>query len=344
MKVNPIETKELFEHGKGKAAGDPGESKQIVIQNVLPAYPDSHTLMNTKVVNQLPDMIPTDIIPAENDERRIKCEMVLDAGGTGESSVEYAVILSVSESTPELLQRLDPFDISVLNAACTLWLSGIEYIWAAQIYKELTGGKRPSDTMETDIDKSLKKMQEIRLSYDYTAEIKRKYSEYDGQAKANGHILELLPLTLIQGGHEIDVYQILIEPSVLTHAKSIGQLITIKRELLAIKEVHVKQLDGGKLKRQIMNKNVSMNAERCKVRDYLIRRIAIYKEDHKKKPQNRSQPNRIRFDTILNNAEIYDKKQKTRAKDFAVNCMHFFAATGFISDFTHDKDAIEFTI
>ena len=305
---------------------------------------DTHTYLNTYVANNLSELSQTD----ENGEY-IAPERTVNGGGKGKYNVEYQILISADESLPDWQKSLTPFDVAMLYCACSLWINGVDVIYSDLLYSQWTDGNRlrKDGGTRAQIDESLEKMSSISLKYDYAAEFRRKHSTFTGSIEVDGHILELSPATITVGGHEVKAFRVLTEPPILTHAKAVNQIITVKRELLTIQEVSHK--DG---KKKLLSSEVQLTPDRALVRDYLIRRIYEYKNylkkfktiatGKRKAGNNDSLPqpkhfNKIVLDTMFKELKIFNPTTKTRLKQFVLDCMDYWEMKKLIKGYKTEK-------
>ena len=316
---------------------------------------DSQTYLNSYVSNNLPQMTKTD-----ESGNYITPKRTVKAGGKGRNKVEYSIIISTDENTPDWAKQLSEFDVAMLSCSCSIWLSGDDIIYPDRLYSQWTNGNRlrKNGLTREMIADSLTKLSSIRLDYDYTQEIKRKDPSFTGRATVEGHIIELSPVRIKKSGHEIKAFRILTEPPILTHARSLGQIITIKKDLLTINDVrHYQMWDDNKAqhieKKQLLTSVIHTTPERALVRDYLIKRIQEYKSyiarfttitsgkrkagKDKKKPQPKPY-NKILLDTMFTELEITDPSRKSLLKGYVIDCMDNFELKELIKSYSIEKN------
>jgi hypothetical protein len=347
-----MSTTEIQENNKDwrleRDGGGDFTAKELIID-------DSQIYLNSYVSNHLPQMTKTD-----EKGQYIKPESTANAGGKGRNKVEYSVIISTDENTPQWAKQLSPFDVAMLYCSCSIWLNGNDIIYPDVLYSQWTNGNRlrqNGDTREM-IAESLLKLSSIRLDYDYTQEIKRKYPTFTAKATVEGHIIELSPATIEKSGHKIKAFRILTEPPILTHARSLGQIITVKKDLLTINDVHhYQEWDDHQAlyieKKELLTSVTQTTPERALVRDYLIKRIQEYKNyiakfttitsgkrkagEDKKKPQPKPF-NKIILETMFTELEITDPSRKSKLKSYVIDCMDNFELKEIIKNYSTEKN------
>ncbi len=316
---------------------------------------NTHTYLNSYVVNNLSQLTKTD-----EKGNYITPKSTINAGGKGKYKVKYALLIEVDENVSLWAKQLTPFDTAMLSCAASIWVNGGDIIDPDMLYKEWANGNRlkKSGLTREMISDSILKLSSIRLDYDYTQELKRKYPTFTGKATVEGHIIELSPVRIKKGGHEKTVYRMLCEPPILTHARSVEQIITVNKEVwFTIYDVlHKKEWDDQKGEyidiKRLLTSEISVSSERLLVRDYLIKRIQEYKSyiarfttitsgkrkagEDKKKPQPKPF-NKILLDTMFKELEITDKDKKTRLKTFLIQCLDNYELKGEIKEYTTES-------
>lgn len=250
----------------------------------------------------------------------------LAVGGKNETDVVTYITLSYAVDDVSLSRRLEPFDRIVHNAVGSLWNAGNRVITVAQVYRAMTGSKIkiPKAPLER-IEKSLDKQRITLVSLDFSAELRGKTVEYDGEtitadkAKAETYMLNASKTTVDTANGKRAVGYIINEPPVLyRHAKITGQMITHPQRLLE------------ETSKKIGNKETDLL-----IRDYLLQRI---------KPMGRKGSRlskQIKFKTVYDNIGASvgtNRAEVKRLNDRIKRCLDALKDLGVILEYEEYKD------
>lgn len=321
-------SKQFKEEQAGKKPKAAKEEKQHT-----PTYPDTHTYTNDYVSNNIPEMTRT-----TPSGEYIKKEHIVPGGGKGKYKIDCPLIISVSENTPESLRQITPFDVAMLQCVCSLWENGNTIIYPELLYSQWTNGKRPGKSILEKINDSIKALSSVKIEYDYTPVIKRNNPDFNGTASAKETLLCLRELKIKAGGHTMKAYEIAHEPAILTSARLLNQIITVKREYLTVNDVsHKKVWNDNKaeyeIQKKLLDSEARMSADRALIRDYLLRRIYEYKNYNSKRRKQKREINKIKLETLFTTLEIVSKDSRYNAKEFIIDCMDNFELKGIIKSY-----------
>lgn len=201
------------------------------------------------------------------------------------------------------------------------------------IYRVMHGKKEtetPSPQTIGSITKSLEKMRRnIHVTADATEELRKRGVTVGGELirefVIDDFILNIRRVTLKAGRNEVKGYKMEAEPILYQYGRYTNQLLSIRADLLDIKEV----TEQG----QILTISLPVTETRTAIRNYMLRRIKIMQHDAQNK--NPQQSNIILFDTLFREAGIdtTSRESNRRNRDYAFNCLEYWKAAGFISDY-----------
>lgn len=231
------------------------------------------------------------------------------------------------------------YDRQVSDTISSLWEFGDEshIITPEMVFRAMTHRtqtEQPSPQQIEQVIASIEKQRRyIHVTIDATEEMLKRGAEVDGKpiqsCKIDDALLPLRRMTVQTGGTTKTAYQITTEPILLHYARLTKQRVTVKAELLDIKEID----KSGK----ITSVSISNSDARIAVKGYILRRIAIMKNDRKsKKPK---QSNIILFDTIFKEAEVPQDQNAQRVKKYVFQVLDYYTAFGYIKGYTKRKKA-----
>ena len=197
-----------------------------------------------------------------------------------------------------------------------------------------TGTGHPSPQQIGAVTKSIEKMRRIHVEVDATEEMKKLGVSLNGEpiksCKFNEFLLSLREVEVKTGGKIVRAYKILGEPILLTYAKMTKQMATVSSELLAVKEV-VKDKSTDKIKR-ITDSVIASSEIRIAAKGYLLRRIAVIKND--KKNKSKKQSNVIKFESLFEETGIQkDSKTARNIKEYCYQVLDYWKGMKFIKDY-----------
>lgn len=201
------------------------------------------------------------------------------------------------------------------------------------------------------VTKSIDKMRKnIYIFVDASEEMKRRgiVTNPNGKTQTERHRLVLdnfiLSATHIDnisaGGTNVNGY-VFSEPLLLTYAKLTKQLITVKGELLDIREV-----DG---KGKLTDISIANTEIRIAIKSYLLRRVEIMRHEKKKAldalrkrknqtsknniSQTQTQTNIILFESVFKAVDIKNKNTKTSSREYIFQVLDYWKAIGNIEGY-----------
>ena len=264
--------------------------------------------------------------------------------GKGKKNEITSYVLATYEPSDTITMTGKPyteFDRQVHDAVSSLWEYGHESHvvtpdMVARAMTNKTQTEKVSPQFKEAVTKSLEKMWAIRIELDASKEIKKRKVIQDGEPLKkyiySGNLLALEKLEVEAGGKTVKAYHILREPVLLEYAKMTNQLATIDTKLLDIKEVDQKG--------NITAVSIKSNEARVAVNGYLLRRIAVMKNDRTQRKQKQS--NIILFDTLFEETGIPQEKHPKRIKDYTFQVLDYFTATGYIKGYSKRKNGKSF--
>ncbi|MDE5854638.1 MAG: hypothetical protein K2H19_06200 [Ruminococcus sp.] len=318
--------------GRERYLADKGESNQKGFEKMLPTLqsklPEWHTMPIQKLASELQhDLINNGAID-------------LIVAGKGKKNEITSYVLATYEQPEAITMTGKPyteFDRQVQDAVSSLWEYGHEshivtpdMVARAMTHKTQT--EKVSPQFKGAVTKSLEKMRSIHVVLDATEEIKKRKIAIDEEKvdsfKIDDYLLVLKGIEIGAGGKTVKGYLIQSEPLLLTYAKRTKQLATVDARLLDIKEVDEK----GK----VTTVSIKSNESRVAVNGYLLRRIAVMKNDRRtnKKPKK---SNIILFESLFEETGITQDSNTRRIKDYAFQVLDYFTAMDYIKGYTKRK-------
>ena len=213
-----------------------------------------------------------------------------------------------------------------------------------------------SEQQKETIEKSVEKMRKnISVYADATAEIQRRKINVNGKQidrfVIDGFLLPAEKIDVESGGGNITAYLIKGEPILLKYAKLTNQLITVKGNLLDIREVDA---EGN-----ITDTPIANNENRIAIKSYLLRRIEIMRSDgakavaalrryNKQRSKDETLPIRkasdfrkqsriILFESIFTAAGIANVNTKTNSREYVYRILDYWQASGSIKGYKRRK-------
>lgn len=236
---------------------------------------------------------------------------------------EAAVYVGLRAELAPIAPRLTVFDLSVMQAAASIYASGTKTFSSNQLYRALTGAdahtKITSKATLEAVKKSLDTLQATIITID--AEQQAALRGYKGYAwnksTFKGYMLPMTKLeTAYYSGNKLaascDCWRILATPPALEYAATIKQVATIPQE--------VKRLPEG----------VYITVNSICIRDTLLYYICLNKGKGKK----------LNYSTLIEAAgvDVSNREKYRRIKNTVDSFLQYWQKIGFISDRT---DVIE---
>ena len=334
--------------------------------------PNSLSIVNTPVMNELAELFGKDRINAGPFDAT-----VIPAKGKQEAITDYVIV----ESSEEVVRSLSEYERSVLDAYHTISMQASKQnvppiFTEDDIYRLLPGGgERASEKQRKLIRDTLSILSNIKINtLDATdSAIRYKYIE-------PGEKFELLDVPLVdirkvritaKNGKATLAYLRRSTPPLLYHAEITRQMITTPLKYQTIRKLRgikgIAKSNGTPVKTDIAEV-IPMTPSRAAMTSYMIRRIAIMKNDTERaidafrkyiyRVNNgkqadegktlqdfRREGDKILFESILKAAGIDQTSGKEkesrevirRHKDFCFDALDYWKAEGFIIDYSVEK-------
>lgn len=314
---------------------DPDQN-QKELENMLPILQSKLPEWHTMPIQKLASELQHDIINGGAID--------LIVAGKGKKSEITSYVLATYDQPEAITMTGKPyteFDRQVQDAVSSLWEYGhkshiVTPDMVARAMTHKTNTEKVSPQFKGAVTKSIEKMWAIRIELDASEEIKKRKISQDGKPVNkliyNGNLLALEKIEIGAGGKTVKGYHILREPILLSYAKMTKQLATVDARLLDIKEVDKKG--------NVTTVSIKSNEARVAVNGYLLRRIAVMKNDrtHKKTKQS----NIILFDTLFEETGIPQDSNARRIKDYTFQVLDYFKAMNYIKGYTKRKNRKSF--
>ena len=242
-----------------------------------------------------------------------------------QKDISVQVTLNFDDENIEIVEkngkRLTAFDRSVLNSVCSRYEAGNLTFTPDQIYRTMNGlteREFVSKESRARIIESIDKMRLLEVKIDYTEEATKLYKHPTSESLSkyiiSSYLLALSKVELTTSNGVVQGYKLLEKPIIYTYSQHNNQIISVPINLLNTKDY------------------LRTSPEVTVIREYLIRRIAVMKNELKKS-------NRILFEKIhteLNLTDI-DKKKSKKIRDTVEKILTKFKDDGYISEFTFFK-------
>lgn len=255
-----------------------------------------------------------------------KGEQSLSVGKIGKAHEPVLTKIVVSLDPDELEKMSNNmeftyFDKSVFDAICSLLMVGNKAMSLSMIARAMLGKKSPyhpgSELLE-EIDKSINKLERIKISIDMSEEIARfnqLKNEDVSKAVLKSRFFECRRLDTVIKGNAVDVIMFTQEPILLKYAKKRAQLSSINNSLLDTPTKKTKNL--------------------ITIQSYLLQRINMLK-------LNKKLPQCIMFksiyslfdDDVVNMSDRAIKDLYVRARKAVLSILEFWKKEGFIKNYS----------
>ena len=220
-------------------------------------------------------------------------------------------------------KELTPYDKEVHDALVTLYIDGKnEYITPQMIYRAMTGNPKTTLTQKQQeaISNSLNKLMYSRLTINASKELCKAYG--CDKFTYESTVIQAEKATAKVNGVIVEVYHLLREPALYTHADLIKQICRLDMKLL--------------------NSPVNKNEENITLQGYLLRHINGIKGG-KLSPT-------ISYDTIYNkllniqaSSDVALRKKKLKVRNTVKKILDHCKAQNFIKNYTENSDGQEVT-
>lgn len=304
--------------------------------NILPILQSKLPEWHTMPIQKLASELQHDIINGGAID--------LIVAGKGKKSEITSYVLATYDQPEAITMTGKPyteFDRQVQDAVSSLWEYGhkshiVTPDMVARAMTHKTNTEKVSPQFKGAVTKSIEKMWAIRIELDASEEIKKRKILQAGKPVDkliyNGNLLALEKIEIGAGGKTVKGYHILREPILLSYAKMTKQLATVDARLLDIKEVDKKG--------NVTTVSIKSNEARVAVNGYLLRRIAVMKNDRTNKKTKQS--NIILFDTLFEETGIPQDSNARRIKDYTFQVLDYFKAMDYIKGYTKRKNRKSF--
>ena len=227
------------------------------------------------------------------------------------------------------------------------------------IHREMPGrSDKASPQQKGAITRTLEKFRRMHITIDATEEMrKRGLIAPNATYKLDNFYLSAThaEYKVKNGGQTVNAYKLESEPIILTYAKMTNQLLTVPSKYLAIEKVKKHPAKGELI---ASGEPLMMNADRQAMTGYLLRRIAVMKNDLKRAKEDlrsydnrrkkdktlkektiddfRQQSNTILFSTIFSETDTAtdNRKQTMLNRNFCLEVLDFWKVKGFINGYT----------
>lgn len=289
---------------------------------------------------------------------------VLDVGKPNEVTIYVNATLENMEGIKLTGKPYTEYDRAVHDSIVSLYEDRKKHsmppvMTADMVYRTMTyktNNEFVSPQQRGAVTKSIEKMRRnISIYLDATEELKRRDIRINGKPIDSFTIDEFLltaeRMTIKAGGETAVAYLIKSEPLLLKYAKLNGQLITVKGDLLDIREVDNKG--------HISNISISNNENRIAIKSYLLRRIEIIRSDQirahdafrkynarckkskvvpiKTISDFIKQSHIILFESLFSTAGITASNTKTRSRIYIYQVLDYWKASGSIKGYKQRK-------
>lgn len=253
----------------------------------------------------------------------------------GEITAYTIVTVDKNESALRTPENFTEYDRCVQNGIASIYEAGNLIFTPEMVYRAMThktDSEKVTPAQKAAVTKSIEKARRIHVYQDLSEELnKRKITDQDGNPfvwTVDDYLLNFRQHTVRAGGKTFKAFQLISEPVLLTHAKLTGQIININSRLLDVRRVDVR----GKI-----GETIPTTETRQPIKEYLLRRIAIMKNDRKNKKS--IQDPHILFDTFYRETDIDEsnKIEAKRARDYAFQVLDYWKALGDIDGYEIEK-------
>lgn len=304
------------------------ESKAADTPRIASVIPLSHVMANNSLMNTLTSF--NAINAGEFDMT------VINKKGKRKEITAYTIASydQDKDSAGNLIKsKLTEYERQVSDAIISIWeetrKSGLPPEFTTDmVFRAMPGsGDKPSPQQAGAITKTIEKLRKLHIFLDVTEEMRvrglisdKEKVIYDDNFLSAGRVTRKIK----NGGQTVIAYHLHTEPLILSYCKMTNQLITVSPKWLEVKKVK-----GGKTAKETL----SMTQERQAITGYLIRRIAIMKNDRKnKKP---TQSNTILFTTLYEDIGVSapDKFKAADIRKFCFDVLDYYKAEKIITGY-----------
>ncbi|MEE1130231.1 MAG: hypothetical protein UHX00_01235 [Caryophanon sp.] len=235
--------------------------------------------------------------------------------------ISVQVTLNFDDENIQIIEkngrRLTAFDRSVLNSVCSRFEAGNLTFTPDQIYRTMNGlteREFVSAESKARIIESIDKMRMLEVKIDYTEEAtkmyKKPHTDRLNKYVISSYLLALSKVELITSNGAVQGYKLLEKPIIYTYSQHNNQIISVPITLLNTKNY------------------LRTTPDVTVIREYLIRRIAVMKND-------KTKSNKILFEKVYDELSLIDpdKKKTKKIRDIVEKVLTKFKDDSFIEDF-----------
>lgn len=236
--------------------------------------------------------------------------------------ISVQVTLNFDDENIQIIEknghRLTAFDRSVLNSVCSRFEAGNLTFTPDQIYRTMNGltdREFVSTESKNRIIDSIDKMRMLEIKIDYTEEATKMYkqphtTEPIDKYVISSYLLALSKVELMTTNGAVQGYKLLEKPIIYTYSQHNNQIISVPITLLNTKNY------------------LRTTPDVTVIREYLIRRIAVMKND-------KTKSNKILFEKIYAELNLIDpdKKKCKKIRDIVEKILTKFKDDKFIEGF-----------
>ena len=329
---------------KPAAIAAEAQPRQLELPPLVPyiSQPRNYIIANSLLINDLESGKKPRIIQGKN-------EYDLSVFGDKSDLTTYITISYEPDEDSGLTikgpERLTAYERTVFNGIASLWEAAHKegndkpVVTPAMIYKAMpgSGDRRITSGQKGAIVKAINKFRLLHIEIDATDEMhKRKKIGPKEKFTLDSYCLLCTHVQRkAQNGYPVEhAYRIEAEPIILTYSRAAGQLLSIRGEYIDIRRV----IHG-----EITKKAINMSEDRQAITDYLLRRIAIIKNDARNK--RRRQSNNILFESLFADTGrgSQDRYQEKDFRNFCFDVLDYQTAAGNIKGYKKIIDGRKIT-
>lgn len=310
--------------------GKTPEEKQEIITTLQAVIPEYHIMPNNALMNTLTSL--NAINAGEFDLP------VINKRGRRKEITAYTIVNYDQDGAGKLIaSKLTEYERQVSDAIISIWVEARKTnkppeFTTDTIFRAMPGSSdKPSPQQQGAITKVIEKLRHLHIYVDATEEMRVRGLIAENETLVyDDFYLSVARVTrkITNGGQTVRAYHIHTEPLILSYCKMTNQIITVSPKWLEVKKVK---------KGKSVNEAVSMTQERQAITGYLIRRIAIMKNDRKnKKP---TQSDIILFATLFDDIGVTapDKQKSADIRKFCYDVLEYYKAEKIIADYEQQK-------
>ena len=310
--------------------GKTPEEKQEIITTLQAVIPEYHIMPNNALMNTL-----TSLKAINAGEFDLP---VINKRGRRKEITAYTIVNYDQDGAGKLIaSKLTEYERQVSDAIISIWVEAQKTNKPAEfttdtIFRAMPGSSdKPSPQQQGAITKAIEKLRRLHIYVDATEEMRVRGLISENETLVyDDFYLSVARVTrkIINGGQTVRAYHIHTEPLVLSYCRMTDQIITVSPKWLEVKKVK---------KGKSVNEAVSMTQERQAITGYLIRRIAIMKND--KKNKKHTQSDIILFATLFDDIGVTapDKQKSADIRKFCYDVLKYYKAEKIIADYEQQK-------